>query len=127
MSKICKSALMLFISFHFISAASWAQTGGTLKGTVVDSNGKFGLPTVRVSVARTKKFAASQADGAFVIENIPAGTYTVSFELAGYITNNKKAVKITAGETTELAVALDSGYSHELTVTARRGEAETLQ
>ena len=127
MSKICKAALMLFISFHFISAASWAQTGGTLKGTVVDSNGKFGLPTVRVSVARTKKFAASQADGTFVIENIPAGTYTVSFELAGYITNNKKAVRITAGETTELAVALDSGYSHELTVTARRGEAETLQ
>jgi vitamin B12 transporter len=127
MSKICKAALILFVSFHFISAASWAQTGGTLKGTVVDSNGKFGLPTVRVSVARTKKFAASQADGAFVIENIPAGTYTVSFELAGYITNSKKDVKIMAGETTELAVALYSGYSHELTVTARRGEAETLQ
>jgi outer membrane receptor protein involved in Fe transport len=113
--------LLLLLSF-----SSWAQTGGTLKGKVVDANEKFALPTVRVSLEKTNRTGVTDAEGNFLIKNIPAGTYRVTFELSGYLIETKKDVTIQAGETTELDASMRMGFAHETTVTARR-EMESLQ
>src|SRR4030067_1738405 len=91
------SFLLLLLSF-----SSWSQTGGTLKGKVVDANEKFALPTVRVSLEKTNRTGVTDAEGNFLIKNIPAGTYRVTFELSGYLIETKKDATIQAGETTEL-------------------------
>jgi vitamin B12 transporter len=103
-----------------------AQPGGDLKGKVIDANEKMPLPTVKVTVAGTKKFALTAPDGTFVIEDIPPGVYRVVFELAGFITETRKEVSIASEQTAELNATLTVGFAHEVTVTARR-EVESLQ
>lgn len=110
----------------FLSGSAWAQQGGVLKGKVIDKNEKFGLPTVLVSVLGTKKFAQTNAEGEYMIKDIPPGVYKVTAEVSGYISQTSKDVTIAAGETAELNFSLGMGFSHEMTVTARR-EVETLQ
>ena len=90
------------VFFLFASSLAWAQSGGALKGTVIDQDGKFPVPTVRISVTGIKKFDSTIEDGTYVIENIPAGVYKVTFELAGYLTEIIKEVTISEGQTTEL-------------------------
>lgn len=122
MRKFTKILLVLFFSVFFLSALSttWAQSVGTLKGKVIDENEKFPLPTVGITVKDAKKFYATNTDGEYFIEDIPAGVYKVTFELAGYLAETIKDVTITAGQATELNVSLQMGFAHELTVTARR-------
>ncbi len=118
--------MTLAISLLLLSGLSQAQQGGTLKGKVIDKNEKFPLPTVRVSITGTKKFGVTSAEGDFVITDVPAGTYKVVFELAGYLTETQKDVTIGAGQTVEINLSMGMGFAHEMTVTARR-EVESLQ
>ncbi|MFQ6081915.1 MAG: TonB-dependent receptor domain-containing protein [Candidatus Aminicenantia bacterium] len=107
-------------SFLLVTAISWAQSGGTLKGKAIDENEKFPLPTVQIWIVGTKLYGSTGSDGTFVIDNIPPGVYKVTFELAGYLIETVKNVNITAGQTTELNVSMRMGFAHEVTVTARR-------
>jgi vitamin B12 transporter len=104
----------------------WAQSGGSLEGQVVDKNGKFPLPTVSIIIVGAKKHGSTDPDGRYFIENIPPGTYKVTFELPGYLKESVKNITITAGEGTELNAVLKMGFAHEMTVTARR-EIVSLQ
>jgi len=128
MKKLSKALglLLLVFSLIFSTAISWAQSGGTLKGKVVDKDEKFSLPTVKVTVVGAKKYASTDSDGTFIIENIPPGVYKVKFELASYLDEMVKNVQIAAGETVELNISMKMGFAHEVTVTARR-EKVSLQ
>lgn len=128
MTSSFKSPFFLFFFILVLSIGSpvWAQSGGTLEGTVLDDAGKFPLPTVRIALAGTKIHGATDAEGVFAIGNIPAGVYRVTFELSGYLTHTEKQVVITAGQMTELNVTMKMGFAHEMTVTARR-EIVSLQ
>jgi len=122
MKKTAKIPLVLFfcVTFLLISSTTWAQEGGTLKGKVIDKDEKFSLPTVRITVAGAKKYGSTIADGTYVIEDILAGVYKVTFELPGYLTEVVKEVTIVAGQVTELNMSLKMGFAHEVSVTARR-------
>lgn len=127
--RIVTKSLLVFGVVLFllsISSAAAAQSTGTLSGTVLDSVEKFPLPTVRITLKGTNIYGATDAEGNFTIINIPPGTYSVTFELSGYLMQEKKDVAIAAGETTELQISLKMGFSHEMTVTARR-EITSLQ
>ena len=128
MTKTLRVGVILFLAvFLFCSAgALQAQQGGDIKGKVVDANEKLPLPTVKVTITGTKRFAVSGPDGAYFLKNVPPGTYKVVFELAGFIPVTRKDVVIAAGETVDLNVSLAEGFAHEVTVTARR-EVESLQ
>lgn len=118
--------LFLGVLLFQLNGALQAQEGGVLTGKVIDANEKLAVPTVKVTIAGTKRFALTGAEGTFVIKNIPAGTYKIVFELAGFIPETRKDVVIGSGQTVELNVSLTIGFAHEVTVTARR-EAESLQ
>jgi len=116
-------AFLVFLIFVLsIGSPLWAQSGGTLKGTVVDGSEKFPLPTVRISLAGTKIFGVSDMDGNFSIANIPAGTYKVSFELAGYLLESKSDIIISGGQTATLDIKMRMGFAHEVSVTATRSK-----
>ncbi|MCD6193971.1 MAG: TonB-dependent receptor [Candidatus Aminicenantes bacterium] len=128
MKKLDKTlGLILFvIPLLWASPIAWAQSGGILKGKVIDANGKFALPTVRITIIGAKKYGSTDSDGNFTISDISPGKYKVKFELAGYIDQTIKNVRITAGQVTELNVSMKMGFAHEVTVTASRA-VEKLQ
>jgi hypothetical protein len=62
------------------ATARWA----TLAGRVVDSTGRRALPGARVSLEGMPRADTSGSDGAFRLDSIPQGAYTLLVEHAGY-------------------------------------------
>ena len=74
--------------------------GGTLAGTVTRS-GSGQLAGTRVDiVGLATYFTFTNETGAYVLPNIPEGTYTARFSAVGYITQDFTGELITAGQTT---------------------------
>jgi len=67
------------------SVAMGAQTpGGTITGRVVDSTNHQPLSGVTVSVEGTTRGTATESDGTFRLNGIPAGTQTLRARRIGY-------------------------------------------
>ena len=75
-----KKILLLSISFFILSLVSYAQPqGGSIKGKVFDET-KEGFPFVNVALFQNGNIrggATTDFDGAFKINNISAGSYTL--------------------------------------------------
>jgi len=82
MRKIVTACLFLALT---VSPTAWAQTG-TITGTVTEAESGETLPTVNVAVEGTQLGTSTGADGEYTIENVPAGTQTVSASFVGYET-----------------------------------------
>ena len=100
-----------------------AQTNptGTISGKVGDDQG-LALPGVNVTAqSRTlqgTRSATSSANGDYIIPFLPAGEYTVTFELTGFQTL-KRAVRVKLAETVPLDVRLGlSAVAETMTVMA---------
>jgi outer membrane receptor protein involved in Fe transport len=118
----------LLALFTLCFASSYAQaTKGALTGRVVDSTGAI-LQGAKVTVEPTGITVASDAQGAFGIPDLPAGTYKVSISYVGF--NSYAAdVTITAGEskTLEAKMEVDSNKESVIVTADRpRGEAEAI-
>jgi hypothetical protein len=102
--------------------AVFAQTTGTIEGTVTDQSGAA-LPGVSVDIVSPNlqgtRSATTGADGRYRFPSLPPGTYTVTGVLAGFGKVQKKAtVSLDATATVALSLALST--TAEVTVT---GEA----
>ncbi|WP_158666535.1 TonB-dependent siderophore receptor [Salinibacter altiplanensis] len=98
-----------------------AQTG-RVEGRVVEAETGNPLRSVNVGLRGTSIGTAVQADGSFVFDDVPVGTYTVEASLVGYETAERE-IEVRTSETTTLTIRL-SQKSVELsgiTVTDRRG------
>jgi hypothetical protein len=96
----CALALALLVSFARPARAQMDQAH--LTGTVTDAQNAV-LPGVTVTVtspalmgART---AVTEADGRYKIGPIPAGQYTVTFELSGFQTAKRTNIVLGLGQT----------------------------
>lgn len=81
----------------FTSAAAVAQTG-TLTGIVTDAETGETLPGANVLIVELSRGAATNIDGNYTIENVPAGTYTLRITYVGYKTKQQQ-VNVSSGET----------------------------
>ena len=126
MTKIFKVIGILFLGLAFSGSPSrFRPREAALTGKVVDANEKLPLPTVKVTVVGTKRFAFTGPDGTFTVKNIPPGVYKVVFELAGFLDEPAKTSHH-GRPNSRINVNLSMGFAHEVTVTARR-EVESLQ
>ena len=66
-----------------VEEAVWGESG-TVAGTVSDVSSGGVLPGANVVVEGTDLGAAADESGSFVIENVPAGSYTVTASVMGY-------------------------------------------
>jgi outer membrane receptor for ferrienterochelin and colicin len=57
---------------------------GTLSGHVIDKETRQALPGVNILIQGTHLGAVTNADGQYLVNNIPAGTFTVSAQMIGY-------------------------------------------
>ncbi len=84
----------------------------TITGTVKDPSSAV-LPGVRVQVINTGTDAmqttATDAQGFYRVENLPVGTYTVSFSAAGFKTLERKGITLLISQVAEIDVSLAIG------------------
>lgn len=63
-----------------------AGTTGTLAGRIIDKQSGRPLPGANISIVNTHLGAASDRDGYFLVNNVPAGRHTVKAQMIGYNT-----------------------------------------
>lgn len=99
--------LMAVLLLGVVSAPTelLAQTG-SLRGRVVHSGTNAPLASVQVAVSGTGIALATNAAGLFVVPQLSVGEHVVEFHSIGYHSKTV-SVRVTAGETTTLEVALD--------------------
>lgn len=97
-------AFFLVVLF-FVSL--FGGTTGKISGTVVDKRTREPLVGANVIVEGQLLGAATDADGYYVILNVPPGVYTVRFEFVGYQPVVVSGVKVTPDFTTRLDAQLE--------------------
>jgi len=97
--RIRLSLLAALVSL--ISTSVFAGTTGKIAGTVTDTDGSP-LPGVGVTIDGTRLGASTDADGMFVILQVPPGQMTVSAQLIGYRTVTMTEVEVRVDRTTEI-------------------------
>ncbi|MBO6584474.1 MAG: TonB-dependent receptor [Gracilimonas sp.] len=110
----------LFIALIMLSSGVlYAQTSGTITGTVKDV--KTGEPLIGATIILegTNLGAATNAEGRYTINNIPTKTYNVKASFVGFITETKFNVVVRSAGNIELNFELKENVSEldEVTVT----------
>lgn len=104
--------LFLFSNlFLLLAQGMFAQTA-TIRGAVTDADNNAPVADAAVVLARTGIFAATDNRGKFVLENLPAGSYSVTVSRAGYLP-------------AEAAATLTDGQELQLSITLRRDPTST--
>ncbi len=111
-----------------LSLAAWAAHAGTtgkLAGVVLDAK-KQALAGASVALPDVRLGAVTDADGRYVIYNVPAGTYVVKVSLIGYAATTLTNVAVPADRTTTLDVTLQESavQMQEVVVSAQRPVVE---
>ncbi|MCB2407807.1 SusC/RagA family TonB-linked outer membrane protein [Hymenobacter lucidus] len=89
--------LLLFVCTGFTGA--FAQTGA-VSGRILDEKSQ-GVPGATVLIEGTTLGSSTNADGTYLIQNVPAGAQTLVSSFVGYNTK-RQPITVTAGQTTTL-------------------------
>jgi hypothetical protein len=116
-----------------LSAQSGADGTGAIEGRVVDETGGA-LPGVTIETSgtalRSPHVAATGAGGAYRLDALPPGVYSVSFRLAGFADVARRDLAVRAGETSRADTTMRVSASADVVVTGRktfRGLAEDVE
>jgi hypothetical protein len=108
-------ALLVAILPSTVVQNAWGQSqsiNGTIRGTIMDSTGAV-LPGVSVTITNLgtgfSRQTKSGDDGAYVIPNLPLGTYSVLAEATGFAPLMQKGVNVVAGSSVTVDVSLKTG------------------
>jgi outer membrane receptor protein involved in Fe transport len=91
--------LLASILFMASLETATAETG-TLAGAVTDKSTGEPLPGASVSIEGTELDATADEKGAYFVDNVPIGTYSINVEMMGYISVSKADVAVKAGQRT---------------------------
>jgi hypothetical protein len=121
--------LVLGIGVVLLGASASAQVQtGSIVGAVSDTSGAV-LPGVTVTLAGERLIGGAQTfvtdtNGAYRFDRLPPGDYTVKFELAGFRSVERAAIRVNAAFTATVNARLEVGSLEEtITVT---GESPTV-
>jgi TonB-dependent receptor len=80
---------------------------GSIRGNITDAQTKDPLPYTNVMLKGTSLGAAADENGDYIIQNIPAGTYTLLVRYVGY---KEKSIPLSVsdGKTVQLNIQLES-------------------
>ncbi len=98
MKKLIVRTIGLGTLSLILAATAAAQQSGTITGLITDATTMEPLSGAQISLDGTTRGALSNADGRFLILNVPAGTYTVRVQIIGF-SSATETVIVTAGET----------------------------
>jgi carboxypeptidase family protein len=123
--------LVLLLGTAPLVAAQTQITTGVIRGTVADATGAA-MPGVAVEARHVDtNFTTStvtDADGRYVLLQLPPGTYRVTFTLSGFATYVQENVPLTVGQTVTLPVAMKvSGVAETVNVTTATRVVESTR
>lgn len=112
----------VFAVFFFLSAFSQEKKPAVISGVIKDARTKSPLNeaviTLSSSAFQGQKFALTDSSGKYRIRNLPAGSYTISFEMEGYEKFTQENVEVQEG--------MSLGVSFEM-VKERKGKEKRLK
>ncbi len=83
-----KPFLLIAVILLFLPSIAQEKKPGTIGGVVKDSRSKSPLNEAVVTLSsdafKGQKFALTDSSGTYRVSNLPAGNYTISFEMEGY-------------------------------------------
>jgi len=111
------TVLSFMLAFQVVS---YAQGTGSIAGEIIEAGSEDPLYGVNVFLVGTNKGAATDADGTFIIRNVPEGTHTVRVSYLGFQTI-EEVVDVVAGEvaTVELKMEWAGVEGEEIMVSAQ--------
>src|ERR1035437_1157055 len=104
----------LIIIFTFLSALTFAQH--ELSGTITDSTNHAPLIGVTVYIPDLKLGASTDADGKYILKNIPKGTFLAVASFIGYASQTKE-VTIKEAATIDFVLEASGSSLKEVIVT----------
>ncbi len=100
-------SLIVLVTISLFAAGSVLAAGGTIMGKVTTATGE-GIPNAQVVITGTTMGTSANANGEYVIRNVPAGTYVVRTQVIGYQTKTA-TVRVRADEEVALDFSLEEG------------------
>lgn len=88
----------------------FAQTPGSIRGSVFDQDFDAPLAAAQVLIAETGQKTLSSDAGTYLFEQVEPGTYTLVFAKEGYARQVKSNVVVWAGQMTEVDASLPGEY-----------------
>lgn len=110
---------ILFLCSLMICTAIHAQYG-SLNGKVTDFNNKP-LSNVNIAISHTSLGTTTNETGDYVISNLAPGTYTLTFSMVGFATQ-QVSVYVKGGESTSIATIILSEAQEQLNEVVVQGE-----
>lgn len=125
--EVVLGAALVLVSAVFLFGTAWAGTTGQLSGVVHDA--KTGEPIALASVAipELKRGAVTDAQGNYVIVNVPAGRYSVRTSLLGYVPVLRQSVEIVPDFNTRLDFSMESTVLTNVPEVVIRAERPLIQ
>lgn len=105
---VLKTALALMLISSTAAAAQEVGSSGRISGTVVDQATRQPLSGVILEVLGSDRGALTGIQGEFVLDRVPLGMHTLRVQALGYATRHMSEVAVTAGQTVQLHVELES-------------------
>src|SRR5215467_740398 len=117
-----RKLLFLFLQFAVAAALYGQANTATVYGTVTDQSGAI-LPSVAVSAKNSltgiKLTTSANTEGQFTFNFLPVGNYSFVVESAGFQTQVRNGVALSAGQTAQLVFQLALSATKEaITVSA---------
>lgn len=120
-----RNAVILFFGYCLTAMLAFAGSSGKITGSVTDAGTKEALPGVSVIVDGTTIGGATNADGRYVILNVPPGLHSITASFVGYKKSHVKDVRVSVDFTTTLDIVLEEG-NIEIDAIVVQGERSPL-
>ena len=130
LSKGFLSVIIVIISYLFVNSSSYAQTTGSIGGTVIDANDNTPLEGAIVRIVGTNKATQTNENGQYVLINVDVGTYSVQADYIGYDSIIVQNIKVSVDKVAEVNFRM--GEKNILvieggTITAQRSALDVTQ
>lgn len=117
--KLIATALFVFVLAGALPLTAQQVSSGNIRGVVADSTGAV-ISGANVTVLRTGALAGvttqTNREGAFSVDNLLPGPYTVQVNAKGFANYENAAVEVTTGKTASLEIALSITVNEQVTV-----------
>ncbi len=100
------AAIPVLMILLMTSSSVFASPAGKIVGRVYDASTRSQLPGANVVIHDTELGAGTEANGVFLIRDVPAGTYSVEASMMGCRTQVKTSVVVEPGRSVELVFKL---------------------
>ena len=121
-------AKALFTTLFTVMLVGYLAAQGSIGGKVIDDKGQA-LAFATVAIDTLKKGVATDDNGSYRIENVPAGTYKVSVSMMGYEKQYQTVKVVSKGTATlHFTMATSTNSLGEVEVSAKgKGDAQRLR